>query len=211
TALRGDTLEYTLTVTNNGPGVSSGFTVNDTVPAALEVGTPSAGCSVADQTVTCSGGRLPVGASASFTIPVTVGAAAPRGTITNTASVLANERDPVASNNTSSVAFQVLVPSLTLDKIAIVDEDGDGVAELGETVEYRFEVVNTGDLPISDVTITDPLVEGITPASAELGVGDTVTFTSQPLTVTQEHIDAGGISTTAVATGTTIRGPPTHD
>ena len=206
TALRGDALDYVLTVRNVGPGVSSGHTVTDTIPTGLTVGTLPAGCSAAGQDVTCSGGRLAVGATTAYEIPVTVDASAPRGSITNTASVLANESDPVSSNNVSSADFRVLVPGMTLDKVATLDDDGDGVAEVGETVQYEFEVTNIGDLPITGVTITDPLVSGITPVSADLAVGDSVTFVADPLVVTQAHVDAGAISNTAQADGTTAAG-----
>lgn len=206
TAVRGDSRSYTLAVRNNGPGVSSGYTVTDTVPSTLTIGSLPAGCSRSGQAVTCSGGRLAVGSTATFTLPVTVGGTAARGSITNTAAVLANENDPVASNNSSSVSFQVLVPSMTLDKTAVLDDDGDGVAEVGETVGYRFVVTNTGDLPLSGVTITDPLVTGIAPASADIPVGGSATFTAAPFAVAQPHVDAGTLSNTAQATGTAAGG-----
>jgi conserved repeat domain len=206
TALRGGSLGYTLTVRNLGPGVSSGYTVSDTIPSTLTIGTLPTGCSRAGQVVTCSGGRLTVNSTATFTIPVTVATNAARGSITNTASVLANENDPVASNNTSTVAFQVLVPSMTLVKTATLDDDGDGVAEVGENVGYDFVVTNTGDLPITGVTITDPLVTGITPASADIPVGGSATFTSAPRPVTQADVDDGSIDNTATANGSTAGG-----
>ena len=65
----GGAISWTLTVTNNGPLTSSGYTVTDTVPAGVTgVSSPTAGCSVASNVVTCVGGTLANGASATFTI-----------------------------------------------------------------------------------------------------------------------------------------------
>lgn len=100
----GDTLTYTITVTNNGAGVSTGFVLNDTVPAPLTgVTTDNPGaCTVTGNAVRCVGGSLAVGASQAFTI-----AALSPGTwlacVTNTATLLANEADSNAANNSSSM------------------------------------------------------------------------------------------------------------
>lgn len=206
TAVRGQTLTYRLTVTNKGPGVSSGFTVSDVIPSALTIGTLPVGCTRSGQTVTCSGGRTVVDGTKSFDIPVTVSDSAARGSITNTATVLANENDPVAANNSSSVAFAVRVPAMTLDKSLVHDDDGDGVPEVGETVAYSFVVTNTGDLPLTNVQITDPLVSGITPASTSIPVGGSATFTADPVTITQDHVDAGVLANTAQADASTTGG-----
>jgi uncharacterized repeat protein (TIGR01451 family) len=102
TLVEGSTVTYTLTVTNNGPGNSSGFVVNDAVPAPLtNVTTASPGCTVTGNAVRCVGGRLVAGASASFTVMATVPGTA-NGAVQNTATVTANETDPNPANNTAT-------------------------------------------------------------------------------------------------------------
>ncbi|WP_309108262.1 DUF6923 family protein [Arthrobacter sp.] len=98
----GTTLTYTLTVTNNGPGSSTGFVVDDSVPSPLtNVATNSAACTVTGNDVTCVSGTLAVGASQEFTI--TADAPATMSTcVLNTATVLANQTDPEPTNNSSS-------------------------------------------------------------------------------------------------------------
>ncbi|WP_166867865.1 DUF11 domain-containing protein [Salinibacterium sp. ZJ70] len=199
-AARGQSFTYTLRVRNNGAGVSSGFTVSDSIPSALEIGSLPTGCSANGQVVTCSGGRLTVDSTTTFTIPVTVRGTASRGTIANTASVLGNEQDAVASNNSSTADVRILVPSMTFTKTAAVVGGGD--AALGGQIAYTFVVTNTGDLPISGVSVSDPLVTGIAPASATIPVGGSQTFTSTPLSVTQTHVDSGAVVNTASVTGT---------
>lgn len=99
----GTAISYTITVTNNGAGVSTGFIVTDAVPSPLTTVTTnnSAACTVTGNNVRCVGGTLAVGATQTYTITAQV----PSGTtacITNTATVLANEADSSDTNNSSS-------------------------------------------------------------------------------------------------------------
>jgi uncharacterized repeat protein (TIGR01451 family) len=103
TYAQGDTFTYTLTVTNNGAGVSTGYVVSDPVPSPLtNVASATAGCTISGGEVTCVSGTLAAGASKSFTITAKAPASMV-GCVTNTASVLANETDPDQTNNSSSV------------------------------------------------------------------------------------------------------------
>ncbi|MGA2211619.1 MAG: hypothetical protein ABSH30_18555, partial [Acidimicrobiales bacterium] len=107
-------ITWTLKVTNHGPGISSGYVVNDTVPAGVtHVASTSPGCKVSGNVLTCTEGKLTVDAAATFTVtgdaPTTAGSC-----ITNTATVIGNEHDPTPSNNTSSVKTCTTKASPTL-------------------------------------------------------------------------------------------------
>jgi len=52
----------------------------------------------------------------------------------------------------SSLTFTVAQPALTIEK------SGPPRAELGEAVDYQFIVINTGNVPLSDVRVIDPFL-----------------------------------------------------
>jgi uncharacterized repeat protein (TIGR01451 family) len=146
TSMPGGTVTYDLEVTNNGVGDSSGFVVSDALPATLtNVSSPDANCSVASSTntVTCVGGVLLNGDSRSFTVTAQVDPTFVAGTITNTASVLANEVDPDVTNNEDDHSVIVPgTPALTVSK-SVSPASGTNV-EPGDVLTYTLTFVNTG-------------------------------------------------------------------
>ena len=100
--MTGGAVTWTLTVTNHGPGNSSGFSVQDTVPSGFtNVQTPTRGCSVSGNEVMCAEGALAKGGT--FTITLTATAPASAQCLTNEATVTGDEEDPNLANNTSSL------------------------------------------------------------------------------------------------------------
>jgi uncharacterized repeat protein (TIGR01451 family)/LPXTG-motif cell wall-anchored protein len=133
------------------------------------------------------------------------------GGVTNVAS--AAGVDPrgtavVSNDDTHFVPTAPRVPALTLDKQAqLTDGNGNGLADEGETIGYSFVVKNTGNTSLTGVTIADPRVTGVTPASANLAPGQSATFTASPYTVTQADVRTGSVDNTAVANATSPTGP----
>ena len=96
-------LTYTVTVTNEGPATATGVRLIDRLPDVVFVSaTPSQGTCVRegksrrDGELTCDIGTLATGSSAKVTIVVTPSR---EGTITNTATVRANEPDGDRADN----------------------------------------------------------------------------------------------------------------
>lgn len=87
------------------------------------------------------------------------------------------------------------------------DANGNGLADLGETIDYTFEVENTGNVTLTGVAIDDPRVTGLDPASATIAPGDTVTFTAAPYTVVQADLNTGSVDNTAIANAISVLGP----
>ena len=108
----GGTLVYTLQLTNFGPSASTGMTVTDTLPlqGSFVSSTPgSPTCNEAGGAVTCSLPGLAVNASQMVTIPVTVNPGTFE-TISNTATVVGNEPDPVPGNDSDTEPTLVGLP-----------------------------------------------------------------------------------------------------
>lgn len=102
----GETFDYALTVTNNGPSQAEQIRVSDTLPTALSFVSGDATCT-SGRTVTCGTlPRLAPGASVTWVIKVKLD---PEYTgsgsdIRNTATVDSLTGDPEPANNTSAAA-----------------------------------------------------------------------------------------------------------
>ena len=107
-----------------------------------------------------------------------------------------NGNTPTQTNFSGNGQFE-------FDKVAMFnDENGDGFAQVGETVTYSFTIANTGNITITNISLDDPLVavDG-DPIALAPGETDTDTF-SATYTLTQSDLDAGGVDNQATVAGT---------
>ncbi|MGN7966050.1 DUF6923 family protein [Microbacterium sp. 22179] len=150
TFVSGDRIAYEITVTNNGLGVSSGWTVTDTLPAGLSnpTVTGEGTGSIDGNTVSVTGARLAVGQSRTFTIEADTDVSPP-ACIVNTASVFGNEEDPNPANNEDSAESCAL--ALSVEKTS----DATADSRPGDVVTYTVTATNTG---AGDYTIDNPAV-----------------------------------------------------
>ncbi|WP_329021704.1 DUF7507 domain-containing protein [Streptomyces sp. NBC_00690] len=151
----GGEITYTIVVTNNGPGDSTGWTLTDTIPAGVTgASTQSPGCGIGSGILTCTGGPLANGDS--VTVAVTGTAAANATTIENTAKVTGKDPDPDPGNNTSTSTTGVT-------KLEIVKKQkGSATVRAGSEVEYTITVRNTGTAAYTEAnpaTFSDDLSE----------------------------------------------------
>ena len=103
-------LTYTVTITNLGPSCATGVTLVDTqaVETTFVSSTPTTPtCTQAGNVTTCTLGSLAALATTTVTIVVDVTTPTPGASITNTATVTANETDPDLTNNTASVTTKI--------------------------------------------------------------------------------------------------------
>jgi uncharacterized repeat protein (TIGR01451 family) len=193
------TVSWTLTVTNNGPGSSSGFSVDDMVPSNItNVASSTPGCAVipaGSNNVVCSEGLAGPGtvftATITGTSPSTVGTC-----LTNTATVTGNEVDPNPSNNSSSL--QTCVAGIGLVKSASISH----YSAAGTQVTYYYKVTNAGTVTLNSVTVTDPMpgLSAISCPSSTLAAGASEICTAS-YTTTVADVSAGSISNTGTAVG----------
>ncbi len=177
----GDTLTYTITATNTGNISLTNVMVNDTM--------------ITPDTRTCA--TVNVGASCVLTGTYTVTQAdVDAGSIVNTARVASVEvPTPVTDTNTSNV---VQTPRLALVKPAPANADQDGTTDvsLADTLTYTITATNSGNLTLTNVIVSDPMISPSTQTCPTLLPGATCVL-SGTYTVAQGDVNAGNIANTA--------------
>ncbi len=163
----GGIVNFTVTVSNAGPGPATVVQISDLLPAGLTFVSAMPGQGTYDPvTGTWFVGNLLAGGSASLTLVAGVDAGTGGSTITNTATVgYLSQVDPNASNDTASVAVNPRgTPSLVMVKsAATLDDPINGTSNPmsipGATVRYQIVLSNSGAGTVDNdsIVITDPL------------------------------------------------------
>ncbi|WP_426625742.1 beta strand repeat-containing protein [Leifsonia sp. McL0607] len=216
----GDTVTYTVTATNSRAYTGTAD-LADALPSTVS---PTNVTCTTTAPGTCSGGftgqnvtgttTIPPGGTTVFTITATAVAG---GLATNTATI--TPTDPgcqdgsCGGGDASTPPINVIPPqigSLSIVTHAIPgDQNGDGSVEVGETISYTFDVTNTGNVPLTNVSVVDGLSGSVTCPTTPLAPGATMTCTGDnPHTVTQADLIAGQVSNTGTANGTPPAGVP---
>jgi uncharacterized repeat protein (TIGR01451 family) len=202
----GDKINYSFTVKNTGDVVLTNVGITDSKCSPI-VGGPIASFAVGainTTTFTCS-----------YTITqadVTAGKVENTATVTGTDPLgkpvidKSDSTDPTKPGPDDPTITPISqMPKIELDKSGtLVDTNGNGLLNVGEKINYTFIVKNTGNVPLTSVTITDPLpgivISGGPISLLAVGAIDTTTFTAT-YTVTQADVDKGNVTNQATATG----------
>src|SRR5699024_7542459 len=80
------------------------------------------------------------------------------------------------------------------------DANGDGVANVGEKINYSITVTNTGNVTLTDIEVTDPRIGGQIGTIQELSP-DADSVLTFDYTLTQKDIDSGGVHNLAYGEG----------
>jgi uncharacterized repeat protein (TIGR01451 family) len=175
-AFAGESLTYSITVQNDGPSVASNVNVRDLLPAGVTYASGPNFCSATPAgTLSCTIGDLAANAHTSFNITVDIAPdlvylnGAPK-TITNSATVSANELDVNRPNNTATQ--NTLVKAKADAAVISFDPVTPPAAVLiGQPVDLtlRKVITNRGPSTPVDVTIsrmgTAPAGSTVIPAS----------------------------------------------
>ncbi|MBH0130282.1 DUF11 domain-containing protein [Salinibacterium sp. NK8237] len=131
------------------------------------------------------------------------------GGVQNTASVTGQSPQGVEAADTSetvTVSTAAIRPELTVVKSASTVA---GPNVVGSTITYTFDVTNTGNVTVQDITLVDSMLAGATPTLpiTSLAPGDPATSVSVDYVITQADVNAGSVINTVVANGATTAAP----
>ena len=212
----GGTATFTITVTNSGPDAATGVTVEDVLPAGLVYQSHANGA-YDSGTGIWTVGTLAVGSSTSLQVTATVTLP---GLYTNVAQVETsdqhdpdstpgNEDDPPYEDDEDDAVVQGVQPAIQIIKTAGGAADGAALyVGPGFEVVYAYEVRNTGDTHLGDVTVTDDILGAVGSITGPLAPGDSTTFYATSAipasvtnlgSVTANPVDAGGADLPGIA------------
>ncbi len=192
TAIAGDSITYTIVVSNTGPSNAYNVSVFDTLPTQglsnISSSNLPAGVTFNSATDTWTIGTLAAGASETLTLSGTIPSSATGSTYVNVATATSSDAATVHATDTDTLSQQA---TLTLTK---TDNDGGNVRP-GESITYTIVVTNTGPSNAYNVSVFDTLpTQGLSNiSSTNLPAG--VTFNSSTDTWTIGTLAAGASET----------------
>lgn len=165
TPQQGDSIVYTLTLTNNGTNTASQLEITDALPSGVTYVSDDGGGTYDDTTDLWKPTALTSGANIVLNITVTVDAGTGGTTITNTATITNSNRiDPVSTNNTSSIDITIVTPNFSALKSTIVASDPfNGTTNPksipGAVMLYSIQVTNSGlgNPDVDSMIVSDPI------------------------------------------------------
>lgn len=210
----GQTVSFTVSVTNSGPNTATGVVVSDQLPDGISFGsaTPSQG-TYNNTTGIWTVGSIVNGATATLQISGTLQTA---GEKTNTAQITASDQtdpDSTPGNNIANEDDQASVSiapqQIDLSLTKAVDNSSPNV---GEVVTFTLTINNAGPSTATGVAVTDTLPGGLTFVSASPSqgnfsstgglwtVGELASGASATLNLTARVISAGTKTNSAQVT-----------
>ncbi len=223
TVTQGDTMRYTIVLSNVGASTLTAVSFSDTIPADLvyvlsSAVTSSGAVDVTGQDLSWTGlDPIAAGAFATATFDVTIASVTPdsqlfvnQGTATSdeTGDVLTDSNgNPSDGDQPTEFTAQnggTASPVLDVQKSAavVIDTAPEGQASPGDTLQYTITVSNTGSAPATDVRFTDP-DPYCTPAAApctayiagSLSTSLGAIVSETPIEVNLGTVDVGGLAT----------------
>lgn len=167
-AIAGGQLSYTIDITNSGPSSASNVALDDSLPVGTSFvsATPSGAgsCSAGAGSVACTWPTIAAAGAESVVVVVDVEPGLVTGvTLTNTASVAADEPEALVGDSNSDTADIDITRRIDL----VTTKSSTGTPIAGESFSFTLSVTNDGESDATDVVLTDMLPAGTTFVAAE--------------------------------------------
>ncbi|WP_189342892.1 DUF7507 domain-containing protein, partial [Ulvibacter litoralis] len=207
-----ETITYAFTVVNTGNVTLTDVMITDNLVGLVLVGGPIT-LAPGETDATTFVGTYPITQTdidaGSVTNQATVEGTEPSGTIVSDLS----DDDSILEDD-PTVTDLCQEAEIALIKVGtVIDTNGDGCADVGETIRYTFDVYNLGNVTLTDIDITDDL-PGISIAGGPItlapGTNDATSFVGI-YTITQDDIDTGSVTNQATVEGTDPNGVVVSD
>ena len=197
----GDTVTYTVTVSNLGSNTATSVSLQDVLPVGLSFLSSSGGGTYTSSTGVWNVGSVTTGSTQTLTIVAKV--TSPAAT-TDTASVSHSDQyDPNLVNNTASATEAPQQADL-----AVTDTISASTPNVGDVVTYTVTVANSGPNTATNVSLADVLPAGLsflssggtgtyTNSSGVWNVGSLTSGSTQTLTIVAKVTSPAGSTDTA--------------
>ncbi len=193
----GDSITYTLAVTNDGPAAAHDVQVEDDLPDSLSLvsATPEQGTCNSSDPIECDLGTIAPNGSVEIEIVASIASDQQGAEIENTACATGTEPDPDDSNDCSTETIEVDPEAdVSIEKTAAA-----GTYFAGDDVTFTLSVTNDGPNDASNVEVSDDLPNSLTLVSATPDQG--TCGATDPLTCDLGTIaDGATVEITVVAT-----------
>ncbi len=203
----GETVAYTFTVSNQGNVSLSNITLTDALVASFVfVSGDTNADSNLDVTETWSYSGVYSITQADIDAGLVLNTATVQGEDFNSTVVTDISGATITDDNQTETTL-CQDPAIGLVKTGVfVDANSDLCANVSETIDYEFTITNQGNVSLSSILLTDPLVTNAVYTSGDDGdgilqVGETW-ICNGSYAITQQDIDAGEVVNSASVTGT---------
>ena len=207
----GQTIAYTIVITNSGSGSETNVSVTDAMTnATLVSGSVKLnGAAASDSVITAHGsiGTLTAGATDTLTYQATVNAAAASGSQVTNSVIVGGDQGCTGTCSTSSQPNTVTAPTLTVNKL--IDGGLKETVVPGQHVTYSIAITNTSAVSAAGTSVVDDVPAGITPVVGSVAIGGShagaATVVGQAVTIPLGTVAAGS-TTVASFQGTVNAG-----
>ncbi|WP_324024062.1 gliding motility-associated C-terminal domain-containing protein [Maribacter sp. BPC-D8] len=174
----GDTVTFELTLTNDGPGIATNVSIEDTLPSGYTLGTVNNGGSVSGNVITWNFANVPVGIQV-VSYEVTLNT--PNNVVdeyTNIAQVISSDQfDPNSTPNNDDgdqseddeVSHMINAPTVDLEIMKSVDKEE---TFFEDTVVFTVTVMNNSTYAATNIGVEDVLPSGYEFIAATATDGD---------------------------------------